>query len=374
MREQRVSTDMPSTTDESGDSEQLESVVVRLSSFGIAIPTSVGTVIPTDDVSVDVRRGEVLGIVGETGSGKTVTSRAMLGLRPTPSATSTGTVTYPAAGKGNIFDLSQEGLRRYWGGFIAMIPQNPMTSLDPVHRIGDQIGEAVAVHSRLSRRERDAKVLDLMRQVGIPAPEQRRRAYPHEFSGGMLQRTLIAIALAGDPQVLVADEPTTALDVIIQDQILRLLLDLQRSRGMSLILISHDLGVIARTCDRVCVMYAGQIVEAGPTQELLERPKHPYTAALLRSMPAASAKEEALATISGSPPRLIGMTGVGCRFAPRCEFAEPECLEWRTELLPLSSAAVEREVRCRRHAELDLGKRSTTAGTAARSSPHREGE
>lgn len=374
MRRQRVTTDTHSPIEEDGDSDELASVVVRLKNFGIAIPTSVGTVVPTDDVSVDIRRGEVLGIVGETGSGKTVTSRAMLGLRPTPSATSTGRVTYPAAGKGNIFDLSQEGLRRYWGGFIAMIPQNPMTSLDPVHRIGDQIGEAVAVHSRLSRRERDARVLDLMRQVGIPAPEQRRRAYPHEFSGGMLQRTLIAIALAGDPQVLVADEPTTALDVIIQDQILRLLLDLQRSRGMSLILISHDLGVIARTCDRVCVMYAGQIVETGPTHELLERPKHPYTAALLRSMPAASAKEEELATISGSPPRLIGMSGVGCRFAPRCEYAERACSEWGTELLPVSSAAGEREVRCRRHAELALAERSTTGGTATRSSPHREGE
>lgn len=336
------------------DRRQAESVTVRMRNFRMSIPTSAGTVIPTDDVSVDVRRAEVLGIVGETGSGKTVTSRAMLGLRPTPSAQSTGSVTYPGAGEENIFDLPRERLRRYWGDRIAMIPQNPMTSLDPVHRIGHQIEEAVEARSRLSRRDREARVLELMRQVGIPAPEQRRRAYPHEFSGGMLQRTLIAIALAGDPDVLVADEPTTALDVIIQDQILQLLLDLQRSRGMSLILISHDLAVIGRTCDRVCVMYAGQIVESAPTRELLEHPKHPYTAALLRSMPAAAPRDEELATISGSPPRLMGMTAIGCRFAPRCDFAEQACSEWQTELLPVSSSAGTREARCRRHAELTL--------------------
>lgn len=349
--------------------QQDEPVTVRMRNFRMTIPTSAGNVIPTDDVSMDIRRSEVLGIVGETGSGKTVTARAMLGLRPTAAARSTGTVTYPGAGEENIFDLPQERLRRYWGDRIAMIPQNPMTSLDPVHRIGDQIEEAVEAHSRLTRQQREARVLELMRQVGIPAPEQRRRAYPHEFSGGMLQRTLIAIALAGDPHVLVADEPTTALDVIIQDQILQLLLELQRSRGMSLILISHDLAVIARTCARVCVMYAGQIVESAPTHELLQRPKHPYTAALLRSMPAAAPKEEELATISGSPPRLMGMTEVGCRFMPRCDFAEQACSEWRTELLTDSSTASTREVRCRRHAALDLSEQPAQQDVATPSFP-----
>jgi oligopeptide/dipeptide ABC transporter ATP-binding protein len=336
------------------DADQHHPVTVRMQNLGITIPTPGGTVQPTDNVSIDVSEGEVLGIVGETGSGKTVTARAMLGLMPTSAATSTGSVTYPGVVEENILGLGQSRLRRYWGDFISMIPQNPMTSLDPVHQIGDQISEAVAAHSRLSRQQREARVIELMRQVGIPAPKQRARAYPHQFSGGMLQRTLIAIALAGDPQVLIADEPTTALDVIIQDQILQLLLDLQRSRGMSLVLISHDLGVIAQTCDRVVVMYAGQIVELAPTHELLHNPKHPYTAALLRSMPSAVPADEPLANIPGAPPRLIGTTSIGCRFAPRCDFVEQACLEWHTELLPVQPEHTLPQVRCRRHTELKL--------------------
>lgn len=345
------------------DASQHPAVTVRMEHLGIAIPTPAGTVQPTDNVSIDVSEGEVLGIVGETGSGKTVTARAMLGLMPTSQATSTGSVTYPGVVEENILDLGQSRLRRYWGDFISMIPQNPMTSLDPVHRIGDQISEAVAAHSRLSRHQREVRVVELMRQVGIPAPHERSRAYPHQFSGGMLQRTLIAIALAGDPQVLIADEPTTALDVIIQDQILQLLLDLQRSRGMSLVLISHDLGVIAQTCDRVAVMYAGQIVELAPTHELLHDPKHPYTAALLRSMPSAAPPDEALANIPGAPPRLIGTTSVGCRFAPRCGFVEQACLDWQTGLIPVQPEPTLRQVRCRRHTELKLVGAFTNAET-----------
>ena len=328
-------------------------VTVRVRDLRITIPTGTNVVRPTDGVSIDVRQGEILGIVGESGSGKTVTCRAMLGLLPTTKTVATGTVSYPRRGVDDVLGLSSKQLRRHWGAFASMIPQNPMTSLNPVHRIGDQIGEAVAAHSRLSKRARRDRVVGLMRQVGIPAPERRLRAYPHEFSGGMLQRTLIAIALAGDPEFLVADEPTTALDVIIQDQILETLLELQRSRGMSLVLVSHDLGVIAQTCDRVGVMYAGQLVELAPTQQLLEAPQHPYTSALLRSMPGAVPPDEELASISGSPPRLVGMSDVGCRFAPRCEFAEKDCSEWRTSLLGVDREGA-REVRCRRHAELEL--------------------
>lgn len=354
---------------EGGSVPRHESTTVRMRDLTIAIPTSNGLVRPTDRVSLDVQRGEVLGIVGETGSGKTVTCRAMLGLRPTTTSTISGSVTYPGRVEDNILDLSSRRLRRHWGTFASMIPQNPMTSLNPVHRIGDQIGEAVAAHTKLSRRQRETRVLDLMRQVGIPAPERRRRAYPHEFSGGMLQRTLIAIALAGDPQLLVADEPTTALDVIIEDQILQLLLELQGSRGMSLVMISHDLSVIAQTCDRVGVMYAGQIVELAPTDQLIHHPQHPYTAALLKSMPGAVSLDTDLATISGSLPPLIGMTDRGCRFAPRCEFAEEECSTWKTELLN-AAPPHGRLVRCRRHTELQLpGAAPATQQAAPRAQP-----
>lgn len=339
-------------------------VTVRMHGLTVMIPTGGGVVTPTDHVSVELRHGEVLGIVGETGSGKTVTCRAMLGLLPAPSASFSGVVSYPGLVEDNILALPASRLRQYWGDFIAMVPQNPMTSLNPIQRVGDQIAEAVTAHSRMSRRERDARVLELMRRVGIPAPEQRRRAYPHQFSGGMLQRTLIAIALAGDPQVLIADEPTTALDAIIQAQILQLLLGLQRSNGMSLVLVSHDLGVIAEICDRVGVMYAGQVVELARTQDLLDRPRHPYTAALLQSMPASASPDEELATIAGSPPQLINL-GSGCRFAPRCEFAEQACGSWETELLPVRSGRVERTVRCRRQAGLTL----TGAGQAHEADP-----
>ncbi|HET7326363.1 MAG TPA: ABC transporter ATP-binding protein [Nocardioidaceae bacterium] len=336
-----------------GTGEGRRPVTVRVSDLRVTIPTAASLVRPTDGVSIDVRKGEILGIVGESGSGKTVTCRAMLGLLPTAKTTATGSVSYPGRGVDDVLGLSPKQLRKHWGSFASMIPQNPMTSLNPVHRIGDQIQEAVAARSRLPKREQRDRVVELMRQVGIPAPERRLRAYPHEFSGGMLQRTLIAIALAGDPEFLVADEPTTALDVIIQDQILATLLELQRSRGMSLVLVSHDLGVIAQTCDRVGVMYAGQLVELAETRQLLAAPQHPYTSALLQSMPSAVPPDQELASITGAPPRLVGMSEVGCRFAPRCEFAEEACSQWPTELLAVGSKQA-REVRCRRHAELVL--------------------
>jgi peptide/nickel transport system ATP-binding protein/oligopeptide transport system ATP-binding protein len=189
-----------------------------------------------------------------------------------------------------------------------------------------------------------------MTMVGIPAPEKRLRDYPHQFSGGMLQRTLIAIALAGDPQLLIADEPTTALDVIIQDQILSLLLELQREAGLSLVLVSHDLSVVAQVCDRVAVMYAGQIVELAGVDDVLRSPKHPYTAALLNSLPSAVPRDRSLATIPGSPPQLIGL-GSGCRFADRCAFARDECREWTSELLDVGP---DHQVRCVRHDEITL--------------------
>lgn len=332
------------------------SVVLEATDVSVHIDTPSGTVTPVDHVSLQLRQGEVLGIVGETGSGKTVTCRSLLGLMPSGRARHTGSVTYPEVLDGNVLDLGSKGMRQHWGKYISMIPQNPMTSLNPVHRIGRQIDEAVAAHSSLSRSARRERVIELMERVGIPVPEKRLRDYPHQFSGGMLQRTLIAIALAGNPQVLVADEPTTALDVIIQDQILSLLLDLQRDTGLSLVLVSHDLSVIAQVCDRVAVMYGGQIVELAPTEDILRRPQHPYTAVLLKSLPGAVARDQPLTTITGSPPRLVDLPG-SCRFLPRCGYAQDACGTWQTELLGAVTAAggagVGR-VRCRRHDELDL--------------------
>jgi peptide/nickel transport system ATP-binding protein/oligopeptide transport system ATP-binding protein len=213
----------------------------------------------------------------------------------------------------------------------------------------------------MSKAQRHDRIVELMDRVGIPVPEKRMHDYPHQFSGGMLQRTLIAIALASDPQILIADEPTTALDVIIQDQILSLLVDLQRDLGMSMVLVSHDLSVIAQVCDRVAVMYGGQIVELADTADLLQRPQHPYTAALLKSLPGAVPRDQPLTTITGSPPRLIGLPET-CRYLPRCDFAEDACTTWDTALLPAdravadatTDATTDSTVRCRRHDVLEL--------------------
>ncbi len=331
-------------------------VVLEADDVGVSIRTPSGVVRPVDHVSLQLHEGEVLGIVGETGSGKTVTCRSLLGLMPSAQAEHSGTVRYPGVLSGNALDLGRKGMRRYWGRYISMIPQNPMTSLNPVQRIGDQIAEAVTAHQKLSKSATRDRVIELMSRVGIPVPERRLRDFPHQFSGGMLQRTLIAIALAGNPQVLIADEPTTALDVIIQDQILSLLIDLQRDAGMSLVLVSHDLSVIAQICDRVGVMYGGQLVELADTQDILRRPQHPYTAALLKSLPGAVPRDQPLTTITGSPPRLVGLPPT-CRFQARCAFAEAACSTWDTELLSAigpSGAVTDGRVRCRRHGELDL--------------------
>lgn len=316
----------------------------------IRIPTDNGVVTAADDISLRMRQGEVLGIVGETGSGKTVTCRAMLGLLPTRKSMHEGTVAYPAVGVSDVLGAPQKKLRALWGDYVAMIPQNPMTSLNPIRRVGAQVAEAVDAHESLPKTARRARIIELLTMVGIPAPEKRLHDYPHQFSGGMLQRTLIAIALAGDPQLLIADEPTTALDVIIQDQILSLLLELQREAGLSLVLVSHDLSVVAQVCDRVAVMYAGQIVELAAVNEVLRSPKHPYTAALLNSLPGAVPRDRSLATIPGSPPQLIDL-GSSCRFADRCAFARDECREWTSELLDVGP---KHQVRCVRHDEITL--------------------
>jgi peptide/nickel transport system ATP-binding protein/oligopeptide transport system ATP-binding protein len=230
-----------------------------------------------------------------------------------------------------------------------MIFQDPMTALNPVLNVGDQIIEAVQAHAKIPAGQARERAVSLLRRVGIPAPEQRMRDYPFQFSGGMLQRALIAIALASAPRLLLADEPTTSLDVIIQDQILSLLLDLQQDTGMSMILVSHDLAVISEVCDRILVMYAGQVVEEGPAADIITAPRHPYTRALLDAVPQGERRGQ-LRSITGSPPSLIDVPG-GCRFAPRCRLAVGECLTWETELIQTGGPG--RLARCLRHDEVE---------------------
>jgi oligopeptide/dipeptide ABC transporter ATP-binding protein len=319
--------------------------ILRVDGLHTFIRTEGGVVRAVDDVSFTLRRGEILGLVGESGSGKSVMCRTLMGLMPSPPAWSIGDVRYAERPGRNLLEVSGGELQRLRGAHLSMIFQDPMSALNPVMRIGDQIEEAVAAHARLGPRERRRRALELLDRVGIPAASRRMRGYPHEFSGGMRQRVLIATAIASRPKVLFADEPTTALDVIIQDQILSLLLELQGDSAMSMVLVSHDLGVIAEMCDRIAVMYAGQIVELADAVTLLTAARHPYTISLLRSLPDAEKRSRYLPSIVGTPPQLIDVDP-GCRFAPRCPLAEIECRTWDTELI---AVADDHFVRCRRH-------------------------
>jgi oligopeptide/dipeptide ABC transporter ATP-binding protein len=310
------------------------------------IGTETGVVRAVDGVSFTLRQGEILGLVGESGSGKSVTCRKVTGFMPSPPAWSSGEIQYAELPGRNLLDVRGAELQRLRGAHLSMIFQDPMSALNPVMRVGDQIEEAVGAHERLSPRERRRGALELLERVGIPAAARRMRGYPHEFSGGMRQRVLIAAAIASRPKILFADEPTTALDVIIQDQILSLLLELQRDFGMSMVLVSHDLGVIAEMCDRIAVMYAGQIAELSDTRTLLTEPRHPYTISLLRSLPESERRTRYRPSIVGAPPHLIDPEP-GCRFAPRCPLATQECLAWNTELLSVNDG--EQLVRCWRH-------------------------
>jgi oligopeptide/dipeptide ABC transporter ATP-binding protein len=319
--------------------------ILRVEDLHTYIATAGGVVRAVDGVSFTLREGEILGLVGESGSGKSVTCRTLVGLMPSPPAWSIGDVRYAGLPRKNLLQLSAAEQQRLRGAHLSMIFQDPMSALNPVMRVGDQIEEAVASHARVGPRERRRRAIQLLDRVGIPAASRRLRSYPHEFSGGLRQRALIAVALASRPRILLADEPTTALDVIIQDQILSLLLELQRDFGMSMILVSHDLGVIAEMCDRIAVMYAGQIAELTDTRTLLEEPRHPYTISLLRSLPDAERRSRYLSSIPGTPPQLIGIPP-GCRFADRCPLAIDKCRTWETELL---AADGEHLVRCLRH-------------------------
>jgi oligopeptide/dipeptide ABC transporter ATP-binding protein len=295
-------------------------------------------------VSFEVRQGEVFGLVGESGSGKSLTCRAILALLP-PGARSSGRVVL--AGR-PLLELPAGEWQRIRGSQIGLIPQDPMSALNPVLRVGDAIAQVVRSHERVSRRTARTKAIDAMRRAGIRDPEHRSRSYPHEFSGGMRQRIVIAMALAGRPRLLLADEPTTALDVVVQAGILELLDQLRREENMGMVLVSHDLGVIAGMCDRIGVMYAGELVEVGQAAEVLARPRHPYTRALIDSHPE-DRQAERLTSIPGAPPDPADLPA-GCAFHPRCRFAAPEC---RVEPIPLLAIAPGHETRCIRSEELE---------------------
>jgi peptide/nickel transport system ATP-binding protein len=277
-----------------------------------------------DDVSFSVGAGETLCIVGESGCGKSVTALALMGLLPRPPIEVVSGRT--AFGGRDLLQLSSRQMGEIRGDRISMIFQEPMTSLNPAYRVGDQVAEGVLRHRDVSRAEARARALEMFERVKIPAASHRLDDYPHQLSGGMRQRVMIAMALANNPQLLIADEPTTALDVTIQAQILDLIRNLQQETGTALILITHDLGVVAQIADRVAVMYAGRIAEQGPVGAIFDDPQHPYTIGLMSSVPSLDRRRGRLATIPGMVPTVDGLPD-GCRFAPRCPFAGPPCME-----------------------------------------------
>ena len=308
------------------------------------------------NVSFTIASGEALGLVGESGSGKSLTCRAILRLMPR-GASITGRITY---GSRNLLALGDGEMQALRGSSIAMVFQDPLTALNPVLRVGDSIAQVIQAHAGLGRRAARMRAIEMMERVGIRDAGRRATAYPHEFSGGMRQRIHIAMALAARPTLLLADEPTTALDVVVQAEILRLLDDLRRQDGMSLLLVSHDFRVVAGLCDRVGVMYAGELVEVGGTQAVLRRPEHPYTIGLMNSLPEAVVGER-LRAIPGAPPE-PGLLPHGCAFAPRCELARDSCT---TAPIALSEASRGHWARCIRRDQLDEMRRGLVAVSAA---------
>jgi peptide/nickel transport system ATP-binding protein len=292
--------------------------------------TDDGIVKAVDGVSFSVEKGQTLGIVGESGSGKSVTCLTIMGLNAKRNTISSGEALFKGE---NLLTMNSSRLRDIRGNDIAMIFQDPMTSLNPVHRIGAQLVEAIQLHRDVSKKQARSRALELLNAVGIPRAERRIDDYPHQFSGGMRQRVMIAMALVNDPDLLIADEPTTALDVTTQAQILKLMTDLQKDFGSAIIVITHDLGVIAETADDVVVMYAARVAEHAPVDNLFKRPHHPYTWGLLGSLPRLDADVERLVQIQGQPPSLLNPPQ-GCRFHPRCPYVMSVCKTVEPELLP----------------------------------------
>ncbi len=306
-----------------------------------------------NDVSFSVKQGEIFGIIGESGSGKSVTCRSVIGLLKDRGHVTGGEILYKGV---DLRKLKPKEMQRIRGSEIGMIFQEPMTTLNPVVTIGKQITEAI--REKMTKKEKTERAIELMRLVGIPSPEERINAYAHQFSGGMRQRAMIAIALASGPELLLADEPTTALDVTIQYQIIHLLKELRKKIGMSMIFVTHDLGVASKLCDRIAVMYAGRIMEIAPAREIFMNPKHPYTYGLMRAVPSIYRKGEKLYSIEGTPP-LPGSFPEGCPFSPRCDFCKEGC---KKTIPDLTEESAGHYTRCSRIKKLGLGTYKKVSG------------
>lgn len=311
-------------------------IVLDVRGLTVEFPTRNGILTAVDNVSFSIAKGEILGVVGESGAGKSLTGAAIIGLLEPPGRVAKGEIRL----KGERIDgLTGEALRRLRGRRVGMVFQDPLTSLNPLYTVGDQLIETISTHRPdLSASAAQERALSLLIDVGIPAAKDRLFAYPHQFSGGMRQRVVIALALAAEPELVIADEPTTALDVSVQAQIIALLKRLCAERGTSIMLITHDMGVIAETCDRVAVLYAGRIVEIGPVADVIHRPCHPYTIGLMGAIPALDGEEDRLTQIPGSMPRLSAIPQ-GCAFHPRCARASQTCLDERPRLTAAGSGS-----------------------------------
>ena len=324
--------------------------VLSVRDLTVEFVTRRGTLRAIDSISFDIAPGEVLGVVGESGAGKSLTGTAVIGLLDPPGRIAGGEIRLSGR---RIDDLPAEEMRRIRGKRIGMVFQDPLTSLNPLYRVGDQLVETIMTHLPVGRDEARRRAIDLLAEVGIPAPERRIDGWPHEFSGGMRQRVVIALALCAEPDLVIADEPTTALDVSVQAQIIALLKRLCRERGTAVMLITHDMGVIAETADRVAVMYAGRIVEIGPVREVVKHPRHPYAQGLMGSIPSLEESRERLLQIEGSMPRLAAIPQ-GCAFHPRCPHAFARCIVEKPVLLESGAS----RVACWLHDGAGLGEES----------------
>ncbi len=305
--------------------------ILEVKNLKTTFKTEYGQVAVVDGVDFTIQKGETIGVVGESGSGKSITSLSIMRLLPQNGSTA-GEIFFNGE---NLLALSEKNMQKIRGNSIAMIFQEPMTSLNPLHTVGKQIEEAILLHSNVGKAEAKEHAIEMLKAVGMPRAEEIYKEYPHQLSGGMRQRVMIAMAMACDPQLIIADEPTTALDVTIQAQILDLMRNVKKQTGTSILLITHDLGVVGEMCDRVIVMYAGQVVEEAEVGELFSSPKHPYTIGLMRSIPDMEKEQEYLDTIRGTVPLPHEMPK-GCRFAPRCDQAMPICHEQAPDLITVN--------------------------------------
>ena len=303
--------------------------VLQVKNLRVEFPTRRGTLVALDDVSFNVSPGEVLGVVGESGAGKSLTGAAIIGLLEPPGRVASGEIYFDGL---RIDNLPEPAMRALRGKYIGAIFQDPLTSLNPLYTVGHQLVETIRTHLPLTLDQARLRAVQLLAETGIPAPEARLQQYPHQFSGGMRQRVVIALALAAGPKLIVADEPTTALDVSVQAQIIGLLKRLCKEHGAAVMLVTHDMGVIAETCDRVAVMYAGRLAEIGPVKDVIHSPQHPYTVGLMGAIPAMDEDRERLLQIDGAMPRLTAIPK-GCAFNPRCEQAIERCYQERPNLV-----------------------------------------